>query len=76
MRSIRGMANLPEKRKNHSAQLKVEQRPCKAEYQNDEEWTTRCNKENKSTRSVRYTMLAPAWSLQSKRKTCIHVASS
>lgn len=37
MKNIRGMANLLEKGKNHSAQLKVEQRPCKAEYQNDEE---------------------------------------
>lgn len=37
MRSTRGMANLFEKRKTPSVQLKVEQRPCKAEYQNDEE---------------------------------------
>lgn len=59
MRSTRGMANLFEKRKTHSVQLKVEQRPCKAGYQNDKEWTARCNKENPSTRSVRYWMLAP-----------------
>lgn len=37
MRSTRGMANLFEKRKTHSVQLKGEQRPRQAEYQNDEE---------------------------------------